>query len=540
MGQAPAGTTPGSTAAAPGHTGADLLCETLLAHGVDHCFANPGTSEMHFVAALDRQPGMRCVLGLSEGVVAGAADGYARMADKPASTLFHTGPGLANAGANLHNARRARTPMVNVVGDHAAWHLHADAPLTSDIESLARPVSDWVHRIASADAIGDDTARAVREARAAPGRVATLILPADHAWGPTRGQVPPLLPAVAPAAPDVALVGRLADALRQRGPHGGTVLLLAGRALRDEGLGYAARIAAATGCRLLTQQANARVQRGLGRLKLDRVAYVVDVALKRLSDIQRLVLVGAKAPVGFFGYPDRPSSMLPAGCDVVTLTTPQQDGVAALRELAAAVDPHGTADTSGLVAQRQDLPGPATGTLTASAISRSVVALMPEQAIICDESVSNGRDFFPGSWHAAPHDYLQLTGGAIGLGIPLATGAAIAAPGRKVIGLQADGSAMYTLQGLWTQARERLDVVTIVYANRGYAILHGELTAVGAGAPGRNARRMLDIDDPALDFVQLARGMGVAAERADTAERFHDLLAAAVRTPGPMVIEAVI
>lgn len=518
----------------PARTGADLLCETLLAQGVDHCFANPGTSEMHFVAALDRQPRMRCVLGLSEGVVTGAADGYARMADKPACTLLHTGPGLANGLANLHNARRAFTPVVNVVGDHATFHLPYDAPLASDIESLARPMSQWVGRSTSADGLGELAMQAVQQANTAPGRIATLILPADHAWSATNTLAPAPCPRPESSPPREAALAAAAHALGQPG----ALLLVAGRALRDEGLNLAARIAARTGARLLTQQANARVERGLGRVAIDRVPYVVDLALEKLKDIRHVILVGAKAPVGFFAYPGKPSSMLPPDCDVVTAAGPGDDLLTALRELASRVGAPADAHIP-MLAQRQDLSLPS-GALTADAVARSIVALMPEQAVICDEMVSSGREFFPMSWYAAPHDYLQITGGAIGIGIPLATGASIAAPGRKVIGLQADGSAMYTLQALWTQARERLDVVTVIFSNRRYAILHAEYASVGAGAPGANARRLFDIVDPILDWPQLARGMGVAAERAETAERFNDLLAAALKMRGPFLIEAVI
>jgi acetolactate synthase-1/2/3 large subunit len=515
-------------------TGADLLCETLLAQGIDHCFANPGTSEMHFVAALDRQPRMRCVLGLSEGVVTGAADGYARMTDRPACTLLHTGPGLANGLANLHNARRANTPVVNVVGDHATYHAEFDAPLASDIEGLARPMSHWVARSTSAATLGEMTAQAVREAATPPGRIATLILPADHAWTQVDQPVPSPRSRPEPRQPSESALARASAALRQPG----AVLMIAGRALRDEGLTLAARVCATTGARLLTQQANARVERGLGRVMIDRVPYVVTQALEALRDTRCLVLVGAKAPVGFFAYPGKPSSMLPPDCPVVVASTAEEDATAALRELAArcgaAADAH-----RPLLAQRRELPLP-TGVLTAAAVAQAVVALMPQQAIVCDESVSSGRDFFPMSWHAAPHDYLQLTGGAIGLGLPLATGAAIAAPQRRVISLQADGSAMYTLPALWTQARERLDVVTVVYSNRCYAILHGEYAQVGAGAPGANARRLFDLVDPALDWVKIAQGLGVEAARADTAARFSDVLSAALARRGPFLIEAVI
>ncbi len=514
--------------------GADLLCETLLANDVNVCFANPGTSEMHFVAALDRQPKMRCVLGLFEGVVTGAADGYARMAERPASTLLHTGPGLANGLANLHNARRANSPMVNIVGDHATFHLEHDAPLTSDIDSLARPMSHWVGRSLSADDVGVRANEAIAQANCAPGRIATFILPADHAWNPTQATA-----SKAQALPkrenDGKGLARAIQALRAPGVNkDNTVVLLAGRALRDDALLLAHKISQKTGAKLLAQQANARVERGVGRVMIDRVPYVVDKALELFATTRQIILVGSKAPVGFFGYPGKPSSMLPAECEIICAADPADDLLQALKELANTT---GALAEKAQVAQARELALP-NGSLTASSIAQSVVALLPEQAIICDESVSSGRDFFPLSYHAAPHDYLQITGGAIGLGLPLATGAAIAAPGRKVVSLQADGSAMYTVQALWTQARERLNVVTIIFSNRRYNILLGELKDVGAGTPGVNAQRMLTIDSPSLNWVQIANGMGVEAARANTAEEFNRLLAAALALQGPFLIEA--
>ena len=512
--------------------GADLLCETLLANGIDTCFANPGTSEMHFVAALDRQPRMRCILGLFEGVVTGAADGYARMADKPAATLLHLGPGLANGLANLHNARRAHTPMVNIVGDHATGHLQYDAPLTSDIDSLARPMSNWVGRADSADSVGDRTREAIEAARTGAGGIATLILHADAAWTETASAVPPHGVARALPAPDTAAIAKAANALRS-GPS--TTILVSGRALRAPHTEMLDRIAAKTGARLMAQQANGRMQRGAGRVALDRVPYVIDQALETFAGTQRLILIGARAPVGFFAYPGKPGSMLPEDCEVITLADPHDDIPAAIEALADAIGPVPDAR----LATRHS-PAMPTGALNPDAIAIALAHLMPANAIVCDESVTSGRDFFRTTHGAEPHDFLQLTGGAIGDGIPMATGAAVACPDRKVIGLQADGSGMYTLQGLWTQARERLDVVTIVFANRLYKILHGELKNVGAGTAGENARRMLDLDDPALDWVRLANGMGVEAARADTCEAFHDLLRAALSRKGPFLIEAVL
>ena len=514
--------------------GADVLCDTLLASGVDTCFANPGTSEMHFVAALDRKPQMRCILGLSEGVVTGAADGYARMADKPAATLLHLGPGLANGLANLHNARRANSPVVNIVGDHATYHLQYDAPLTTDIEMLARPMSHWVKTVPDADHVSSYAVEAVAQARTAPGRVATLVLPADAAWNPTDAPLQPPRPA---APRRQASVDKMRDAVQAIRSGKRTVIMLSGVALRESTLHVAGRIARSAGVRLLAQQSNARLERGAGRLEIDRVPYSVDQALAVLKDVECLILVGAVEPVAFFAYPGKPSRIAPPDCAVLTLAAPGDDLAHALEWLAAELSVPADLLIALPALVRPPLP---TGALTPVAIATALAALMPEQAIVCDESVSSGRSLFAHTRTTPPHDFLQLTGGAIGLGIPLATGAAVACPGRKVICLEADGSGMYTVQALWTQAREALDVVTVIYANRAYAILQGELTQVGAGTPGVNASRMLNLDNPVLDWVLLARGMGVEAVRAETAEAFADALRAALARPGPFLIEAVI
>jgi acetolactate synthase-1/2/3 large subunit len=514
--------------------GADLLCDSLLANDVDVCFANPGTSEMHFVAALDRKPAMRCVLGLFEGVVTGAADGYARMTDKPAATLLHTGPGLANGLANLHNARRARSPMINIVGDHASSHLPFDAPLTSDIESLARPMSQWVHRIMSADAIAEDTAHAVEIATDEPGNVTTLILPADAAWGEVQhASAVKARPGVA-ATPDAARIRTAAAALRNGRE---TVIMLSGKALRASALETAGRIAKATGARLMAQQSNARIERGAGRVPIERVPYRVDLALAAFATTRQVILVGAKAPVAFFAYPGKPSSMLPDNCQVISMTTERDDLALALDMLAEELNV--PADVRADVNARVEPPRPR-GRLTPEAMHAAIARTLPDNAIVCDESISSGRDFFTITHGAAPHDFLQLNGGAIGIGLPLSVGTAIACPDRKIVLLQADGSGMYTIQGLWTQARENLDVVTIVYSNSRYAILHGELDSVGAGVAGRNASMMLDLDKPRLDWVKMANGMGVEAARADTAEEFAGLLEAAMKRKGPFLIEAII
>jgi len=483
--------------------GARALLRTLVDSGVNVCFTNPGTSEMHFVAALDDVPEMRGVLTLFEGVATGAADGYGRMADGPAATLLHLGPGLGNGLANLHNARKGHVGIVNIVGDHATYHKKYDAQLESDIETVARNVSTWIRRSDSPGDVGRDAAEAVAVARR--GEVATLILPADASWS-DGGEVsaPVVLPEIPP------LTGEL--------PPGAT-LFLGGIALREPYLSAAA----ATGCRLLAETFPTRLQRGAGRPAVERLAYLAEFAAMQLDGVQHLVLCGAKSPVSFFAYPGKASDLVPEGCRV-TVLDPR-----ALLELEPRTVP-----------ARQELARPErpTGALTAETVAAAVGALLPDDAIVSDEANTAGL-WAPGQTVGAPpHDWLCLAGGAIGQGLPLAVGAAIACPDRQVIALEADGSAMYTLQSLWTMARESLDVVTVLYNNRAYAVLNMELGRVGAS--GQRAKEMFDLSEPALDFVALANGMGVPATRARTAEEFVTQLERALATEGPTLIEAVI
>jgi acetolactate synthase-1/2/3 large subunit len=513
--------------------GAESLVRTLVNAGVEICFTNPGTSEMHFVAALDRVPGMRCVLGLFEGVVTGAADGYARMKDKPASTLLHLGPGLGNGLANLHNARKAQSPIVNIVGDHATYHLEHDAPLTADVEGIAWPVSAWVRTSRDARSVAGDGAEAVAAAWTRPGQVATLILPANTAWEESDGPAT-MAPLAGPPRVAEERVKSVAAVLRSGEP---TVILMTGHALRAHGLEVAGAIAAASGARLMGQMSNARLARGAGRVSIERVPYPVDQALAMLAGVKNMVLVGAKAPVAFFAYPDKPSLLWPEDCAVHTLAEAHQDTVHALEWLADELD----APLDGAVLQSLERsPLPADGPLDIDAIAQAVGALLPENAIVADEAIGSGRGMHPFTMGSPPHDWLQICGGAIGLGLPMATGAALACPDRKVVGLQADGSAMYTLQALWTQAREGLDVTTVLFANRAYASLKHELFNVGAHNPGRTALDMLEIGRPDLDWVALARGMGVEAGRATTNAEFVRALRAGLASEGPYLIEAVI
>jgi acetolactate synthase-1/2/3 large subunit len=509
--------------------GAQALVRTLAGCGVNMCFANPGTSEMHFVAALDAVPEMRGVLCLFEGVATGAADGYGRMAGRPAAALLHLGPGLANGLANLHNARRASTPLVAVVGDHASYHKRFDAPLESDIDALAATVSGWVRRPARPADVGADAAEAAAAAMTPPGRVATLILPADVSWSEGARPAPPTAVRAAAQVPDET-VGSAAAALRSGEP---CVIMLGGAGLRRPGLEAASRLALAAPARLLSETFPARHERGAGIPPIERLAYLAEFAAAQLAGARHLILAGARPPVSFFAYPGQPSSLTPTDCQVHVLAAAGDDVPGALAALADLVAP----DAKPLP-QQPERPALPDGDLTAEGAAAVIGALLPEGAIVSDEANTSGLWLAGATAGAPPHDWLTLTGGAIGQGLPVATGAAMACPGRRVIALEADGSAMYTISALWTHAREQLDITTVIFSNRRYAILDMELDRVGAAGAGEAARSLLDLSRPGIDFTALAAGMGVHASRAATAGEFATQLRNALAEPGPHLIEA--
>ena len=513
--------------------GAQALLQTLADAGIEVCFSNPGTSEMHFVAALDGEPRLRAVLTLFEGVATGAADGYARMAGKPAATLLHLGAGLGNGLANLHNARKGRVPVLNIVGDHATYHVQYDAQLQSDIETVARNVSPGFVRTSKSTAeLCHDAVDAIVAARGLPGQVATLILPADVSW--SEGGVPcPPSPAPTPAAADDATVRAIADAIRAGGK---TALLLGGNALRENALLAAARIAAQAGVALLAETFPTRLERGAGLPPVERIAYLAELASVQLADVKNLVLVDAKAPVSFFAYPGKKSYLVPDTCTVHTLATPAQDAAASLDKLANVLG----ADKAAPALQPAQRPVRPRGKLTAAKVCKAVGHLLPENAIVVDEAITSGLMLGVMTAGAPRHDLLTLTGGAIGQGLPNAVGAAIACPDRPVLALVGDGSAMYTIQSLWTMAREKLDVTALIFNNASYSVLNVELERVGADSIGPKARAQLDLHRPVLEFARLAQGMGVHAVRADTAEDFCKALEYALAHPGPHLIEALV
>ncbi len=514
------------------NNGAQALIETLVGAGVDTCFTNPGTSEIHVVAALDSVPEMRAILTLFEGVATGAADGYARMADAPAATLLHLGPGLGNGLANLHNARRARVPVVNIVGDHATYHTQYDTPLQSDIETVARNVSAWVRTSRTTEELPRDAVEAIAAATRPPGQVATLIVPADVSWQDgAEPAAPP--PAAAPPAVPPETIEAAAKALRGGGRTG---MLLGGKALREPGLRAAARIAAVTGTKLFAERNVARLERGAGLPAVERLAYWPELVSKQLDGLEHLVLAGATAPYSSFAYEGKDSSLVPAGCAVHELSPPTSDVLRSLEDLGEALD----AANAEPVLQAAFLPPRPEGPLTAAKVCQAIGATLPEWAILSDEALTSALTLPANTAGAPRHDWLTLTGGAIGQGLPVAVGAAVACPDRPVMALQADGSALYTIQSLWTMAREQLDVTVVIFNNRSYAILNAEFARIGVQEAGPRARVQLELGNPDLDFVELGTGLGISSRRVDTAEQLMGALEHAIAEPGPHLIEAVI
>jgi acetolactate synthase-1/2/3 large subunit len=512
--------------------GAESLINALADAGVDVCFANPGTSEMQLVAAIDQQPKIRGILCLFEGVVTGAADGYGRMADKPALTLLHLGPGLGNGTANLHNAKRAFSPVLNMVGDHATYHLQYDAPLTADIEGFAEPVSGWIGVSQSPDDLASTGMAALSESMRYPGQIATFIAPADHAWEPASPCTTGL------TVPDVPTVSdeQLARAVAALQGDGERVLFLGGRALREDALWQAGRIAAATGARLVTETFCARHQRGAGRVPVERLPYFGEQAAEALQNATQMVVVGSKPPVSFFAYPGKPSWLTPEGANLVALADPTIDALDTLTRLADALD--APAEPAQLQPRAQH--SLETGPINQIELGKIIANRLPAHAIVSDEGATNSLGAFMMTGCAEPHDWMMLTGGAIGQGLPVAIGAAVACPDRKVLALQADGSAMYTVQSLWTMARENLDITVLLLNNNSYAILNIELQRVGVENPGPTALSLLDLSNPEIQWCDIARGMGVAAERVTTVEDLDAAFARAMKIRGPHLIEVMV
>ncbi|MBT4491851.1 MAG: acetolactate synthase large subunit [Gammaproteobacteria bacterium] len=512
--------------------GAMSLLQTLVNNGVEVCFTNPGTSEMHMVAAMGETGAMRSILGLFEGVCTGAADGYARMAGKPACTLLHLGPGLSNGSANLHNALKANMPIVNLIGDHASFHKKYDAPLNSDIVGLSNPVSHWVRSVATAKDLPRDAVDAVIAANQKPGQVATLIIPGDCAWDES---VDPVAARELPETPRIAekaVAGATAMLTNDRN----TVILMSNLALTAKSLELADQINQHTNARVFCDTFTTRLPRGEGRCSVERLGYFAEQATVQLADAEQLITIGTKAPVGFFAYPGKESEFYPEGCEIHCLAEVHEDAEDALTRLVAAL---GAQD---ITPRRNGLsrPGIMTGAISPESVARAFAEYLPTDAIVVDESATAGFMTYPLTETAEPHDWLSLTGGSIGYGLPAAVGAAVACPDRKVVCLEGDGAAMYTIQALWTMAREQLDVCTVVFSNRKYQILQIELARVGAQSMNRKTLEMMELSNPDLDFAAMAESMGVRGSRATTADEFNEQFLRAMTEPGPWLIDAVL
>jgi acetolactate synthase-1/2/3 large subunit len=512
--------------------GADLLIKKLADAGVTACFANPGTSEMQLVAALDKEPRIRAVLGLFEGVVTGAADGFARMTDKPALTLLHLGPGYANGIANLHNASRARVPVLNMIGDHATHHLELDAPLTSDIDGLTSAVCAWTGVSSSSDDLAEVGLKAWQASMAYPGQVTAFVAPANHAWDPATSDAA-IPKAPAPNTLSDEQIREAANALRN---SDAAALFMGGHALRENGLVQAGRIAEATGARLITETFFTRQQRGAGRVETERLPYFGEMAAEHLQDLDTLVIIGSKPPVSFFAYPGKPGWLSPEGVNLLRMGDHAVDSIDTLTRIANELN---APETVEKVAQRVEHSLEA-GPINAVELGKVLANRLPENAIVVDEGATNGLGAFLMTGNAAPHDWLTLTGGAIGAGLPMAVGAALGCPDRKVISLEADGSAMYTVQALWTMVREDLDIAVLILNNGSYAILNIELARVGVEQPGPTALSLLDLTNPAIEWTDIAKGMGMPAERVDTVDALDSALERAMNERGPRLIEVML
>lgn len=509
--------------------GAESLLQTLINNGVEVCFTNPGTSEMHMVAAIGRTPGMRSILCLFEGACSGAADGYGRMTGKPACTLLHLGPGLSNASANLHNARKANSPIVNLIGDHATYHKKYDAPLNSDILTLSEPVSHWVRSVEDAQSLPGDAVESVVVSNRKPGQISTLIVPANCAWDESIDPLPASALDSTPQATDEQ-IKKAAEILTN---GNSSILMLSNMALSEAALELADKISQATGARLFCDTFTTRLPRGAGRVSVERMGYFAEQATEQIKGVNQFVMVGTQAPIAFFAYPGKVSEFYPQGSLLHTLAEVSEDAEDALQKLvdelgAGSLEPRRT---------KLEKPGLGSGDLTPLSVGSTFAELIPPNSIIVDEGATSALATYPLSAGAEPHDWLSLTGGSIGYGLPASIGAAVACPDRKVICLEGDGAAMYTIQSLWTMARENLDICVIIFCNRKYQILQIELARVGAQTMNKKTLDMLNLDNPDLDFVKMAQGMGVKANQARTIAEFNGLLAEAVSEQGPRLIE---
>ena len=509
---------------------ADELMLYLQAAGVSACFANPGTTELSMVDALERCPGIRTVLGLHETVCTGAADGYSRLTGRPSLALLHHGPGLANGLANLHNARRGRSPVLTLVGESSEEHNRLQPPLACDARALAGTVSTWVERPRIPGDVEGMVNEAMRHCGGYPGRPAVLLLPDPLLATACEPFAPPPPSEVQwPVVPE-SRIEAAAEAIRS----GPVAFLLAASGSLARGVVAAGRISAATGAQLFCETFPARVSRGIA--PITRMPYFPEAALEAFSHFGTVILAGAPEPVTFFDYTPTGGRLIPAEVRVLTLATPEEDAGDALERLAARLNATGAAEFR----LPNDGKPHADAFLTPDLMGQVLGSNLPDPCVVVDESLTSGRTFWIHSESSPRHELMALTGGAIGQGLPCAVGAAIASPDRRVVALQADGSGLYSLQSLWTMARERLDITVVICANRAYRILELELKRAGIRPPGPVARRMCTLDGPAPNWVSLADGFGVPGVRVETAGQLERAFRQSFDVSGPTLIEAIL
>lgn len=508
--------------------GSECLVGTLINHGVDLLFTNPGTSEVGLLAEIGTSEQIRAVPVLFEGIAAGAADGYFRMTGCPAATMLHVGPGLANAWSALHNAAKARSGVVNIVGQLSEAHLEYESPLKSDLLALATSVSDVVRYPLSSARVGIDAHAAADAAKR--GKVATLVMANDVGWSDGAELATP------PGAQNTDAHGALDPAAMtalKQGPR--TLFLLGGLALDVGAQRDAAAIASATGCSVMIEWANARCERGGDLPSWARIPYPVDEAVRTLAAYDTIVLCGAAEPIAFFNYRNSPSRLAAPSARVIDLHAEGADVRLALgaARRALASDParpcHPPASRYTYGAPKSPDP-----------VSAAIAAALPEDAIIVNEAITSASDLFAASAAAPRHTWLDNLGGSIGFALPAAIGAAIGAPGRRVIALCGDGSTMYSLQGLWTMARENLDITVLVFANRAYKILINELVQASDAHLNDRTFSLLQLDNPAIGWAKLSGSLGVDATRVHSFDQLKAALTLALDTQGPRLIEVVI
>ena len=513
--------------------GAAAFFKSIVDNGIDTIFACPGTSEMQVVDEVGYS-NLRVVLCLFENSVTGMADGYARMLDKPALGMVHVTCGLTNALANMHNARIANSRMIIFGGGVHVAH-EVNEPVHSMLQRqpyVAQIAAQCVIEARSPDQLAAAATQALKASNDGAGKIVYVYGPNNAVWGESSFQGKLTSSAEQRQRVSTATISSIADTLKAGKK---TAFILDNLALREEGLEILGRIAEGAGGRLFREWLPSRIAMGAGRVRTETLPYGGAEGRELLSEFDQIVLVGAKIPVCPFSYENQPWVKIPENCNVHTLATADHDILAALEELATQLDLPEKASN-----RYNRKPGePPTGPLSGNSIVQSLSILMPADSIVLDEAMLENVMFPLLMDGAAPFDFMAACpGGAIGAGPPVACGAAIACPNRKVILLEGDFSLMQGNTALWSMAQHNLDICVINYNNEGSASLSTELARVRQGEAQPKSIELLRIRKPTIDYAAMAESMGVPASRAETAEEFHLQLTKAMSTKGPHFIDA--